>query len=267
MKRSQVFRKPYRIKKKKPIWKNRFFRLGILIFIFFAILSYFLLFSEFFQVKQIIITGEKKISSESLEFFIENKLEKKLLFFKTKSIFLVNLNRIRKEIFNNFPQIAEVEMSRGFPDALNIIIIERLGLAVWCYDEDCFLLDNEGVIFEKAPLENNSYLKIQNLALNQSPNLGQKVIEKEILLQILKIESNLKEEFKIPLQDISLISDERLNIRTFEGWEIYFNPKGDLNWQLTKLRAVLSEEIPAEKRKNLEYIELRFGNFAPYKYR
>jgi len=33
------------------------------------------------------------------------------------------------------------------------------------------------------------------------------------------------------------------------------------------LRAVLEEEILPEKRKNLEYIELRFGNLAPYKYK
>ena len=267
MKRSQVFRRPYRVKKKKTIWKNRFFRLGIMIFIFFAILSYFLLFSEFFQVKQIIITGEEKVSSENIKSLIEKKLENKILFFHTKSLFLVDFKKIRKDILDSFPQIAKVEIKQGFPDSLDIIVIERLSLAVWCQADDCFLLDNEGVIFETISQEHNNYLTIKNLTLNQNPELGRKVIGREVLDQILKIEPILKEELKIPLQDISIISNERLNIRTFEGWEIYFNPKGDLNWQSTKLRAVLSEEIPAEKRKNLEYIELRFGNFAPYKYR
>jgi len=54
------------------------------------------------------------------------------------------------------------------------------------------------------------------------------------------------------------------------GWEIYFNlqkDQKDIDWQLVKLRAVLEEKIPSENRKDLEYIELRFGNFAPYKYK
>ena len=45
------------------------------------------------------------------------------------------------------------------------------------------------------------------------------------------------------------------------------NPQERVEWQLTKLEVNLKEEIPPESRKNLEYIELRFGNFAPYKYK
>ncbi len=50
-----------------------------------------------------------------------------------------------------------------------------------------------------------------------------------------------------------------MNVNTADGWEVYFNPKGDLNWQITELAAILENRIPLEKRKNLKYIDLRFN--------
>jgi len=260
------YRKPYRIKKKKPIFRNRFFRLGILILILLFTIYYLLFLSQAFQIEKIIITGEEKVSTQDLKLFVEKKLEKTILFFKTKSIFLINSNEIKKDISKNFPQIAEVEIKRGFPDALNIVVIERLGLALWCYDEKCFLLDNEGVIFEETSPEIN-LIKLVNKQKPALPILGEKVIEKELLSQILEIEAKIKNDLKISIAEILFVSEERLDFKTSEGWEIYFNPQKDINWQLTKLRAVLEDGILLEKRKDLESIELRFGNFANPKYR
>ena len=259
------FRKPYRIKRRKSVFKNRFFWLGILTFVIAVTFFYLLFFSEIFQAKKVIITGEEKVSKEELKLLIEKKLENKIFFFKTKSIFLVNLNEIKRDILNDWPQIAEVEIGRGFPDALNIVVIERVRVANWCREDNCFLIDNEGIIFEEVLL-GVDLTKIIDRQNRESFTLGERAIEKTLLSQILETERKLKEDLKIQLQEILIVSEERLNIRTSEGWEIYLNPQGDIGWQLTKLRATLEEEIPSEKRKNLEHIELRFGNFAPYKY-
>lgn len=261
------FKKPYRIKKQKSIVSYRFFWLGVLFFFFIIAIFYFLFFSQIFQVEKIIVTGEKNVAKEDLKLLVEEKLEKKIFFLKTRSIFLVNLNEIKENILNSFPQIAEVEISRGLPDALNIIVVERFGLAVWCQAEQCFLVNNEGVIFEEIFDVDPKAFQIKNLALVPELKLGDKVIEKEKLNQILDIESKLRDNLKIPLTAVTIVSEERFNIKTLEGWEIYFNPEGQLEWQLTKLRAVLEEEILPENRKNLEYIELRFGNFANPKYK
>jgi cell division septal protein FtsQ len=262
----KTFKKPYRVKRKKSIFRYRFFWLGVLFFVFVVSIFYFLFFSEIFQVEKIIVTGEEKVSKADLKLLVEKKLERKILFFKTKSIFLLNLNETKKDILNNLPQIAEVEINRGLPDALNIIVVERFGLTVWCQAEQCFLLDNEGVIFEKI-LSGADLTKIIDQQNINSFTLGDKVIEKEKLNQILDIESKLRDNLKILLTAVTIVSEKRLNIKTLEGWAIYFNLQEDIEWQLTKLGAVLEEEILPENRKNLEYIDLRFGNLAPYKYR
>jgi hypothetical protein len=96
--------------------------------------------------------------------------------------------------------------------------------------------------------------------------LGEKVIDEKILEFILNSDNKLKEELKINIIEFDLLSQERLNVKTEEGWEIYFDLKGDLNWQTEKLTLVLENEIPPEKRGDLEYIDLRFTRVY-YKYK
>ena len=266
MRKYKSFRKPYRIKRKKSIFKNRFFWLFLLVLIIFGAIFYFLIFSSFFQVESIIVSGSERVSKEEIKALVEDNLEKKILFFSTKSTFLVNLNKIKKDVLNSFPQIAEIEIGRGFPNGLNIIVVERLGLATWCQEGKCFLLDSQGVIFEETQLEGDLIKIIDKQKIDDIAVLGEKVIEKDYLEKILKIQKNLSEELKIEVKEF-FVFGERLNVKTTEDWEIYFDPKGDLNWQITKLGLVLKEKIPLESRKDLEYIELRFGDLASFRYK
>ena len=86
------------------------------------------------------------------------------------------------------------------------------------------------------------------------------------LSKILTIRDKIKSDFKILLEEF-ILDEEKLTVLVEDNWEIYFDLEGDVDWQLTKLNAVLEEKIPKDRRGDLEYIELRFGNFAPYKYK
>jgi len=270
------YRKPYRIKKKKSIFRNRFFWLGILILIVFIGLFYFLVFSSFFQIKEIKISGNsafaeasadrQKISVENIQEVIEKEIEQRVLFLPTKSIFLAGFPKIKAKISETFPQIAQINFKREFPDTLTVMIEERKPTAVFNREDLYFFLDKEGIIFENT-LAGGQLIKIKKAVKAKELKLGDRVLEKELISAILEIESKLENDLKIPIEEVLVVSDERINIKTSDGWEIYLNPKGDIEWQLTKLRVDLEEEIPQERRKDLEYIELRFGNFAPYKYR
>jgi len=275
------FRKPHRYKRKKSILKNRFFWLGILIFVFLSSVFYFLFFSQTFQVEKIIVfrqtqdnpelvewvaVGEKKVSIDELKSLIEKNLGNKILSFDTKSIFLVNLNGLRKNILNDFPQIAGVEIKRKFPDTLDFIVTERAGIAHLCQGEKCFFSDKEGIIFEEIPSTTEGLIKIVDEQNREPFKSGEKAIEKEDLSKILAVSSKLS-DFKIPVKEFLIVSGEKMEVLTSEDWKIYLSLRADIDWQMTKLRAVLEEKIPPESRKDLEYIELRFGNLAPFKYK
>jgi len=258
--RKRYYRKLHRYKKKKSFFRKRFFWLGSFALIIFIALFYCLFFLEAFQIEKIIVTGEKKVAKQDIEFLIEQRLENRILFLKTKSIFAVDLGQIKRDILKQFPQIAEVEVSRGFFDAVNVVIIERQKVAYWCLDNGCFLIDSKGIVFEKIiEAEPRSLIEVGNLTLAKEVNLGESLIKETTLALILEIKSKLIAHAEISIVEAVLISEERLNIETTEGWQIYFNLKGDIDWQITELALVLEKQIPPEQRDELEYIDLRFS--------
>ncbi len=260
------YRKPHRIKKKQPFFKKKYFFPTFFGFLFSILAIYLLVFSSFFQIEKIIITGNAKTEKNDILKIIESKIQKTIFSYTTKSIFLADINEIKKTASNSFPQIDDLEIKKSFPDSLNVIVIERLGLAVFCNnDENCFLLDQEAVIFE--PLLQESQLpRIEKLNNEKQFQLGEQIIEEDLVLKILKIFSVLT-ELNIKAEKALIVSSDRVNVLTDQGWDIYFDPQKDLNWQLTKLEALLKEYVPLEDKNQLDYIELRFGDLAPFKYK
>ncbi|MCJ7786728.1 cell division protein FtsQ/DivIB, partial [Patescibacteria group bacterium] len=195
-----------------------------------------------------------------------------------KSIFLIDSNEIVESLLEKFLQADSVNLKRRLPSTLIVEIQERLPLGVWCevlpsspsenlggQGENCFYIDRKGIIFEENPPKAGFVIKSEESIAQGF--LGEKVIEKVLLESIFEIQRKLKESLKINIEEIIILEKEKINAKTSEGWQIYFNPAGDIDWQLTKLSLVLEKEIPPERRKDLEYIDLRFGNFAPYKYK
>jgi len=267
------YRKPHRIKKKQSFFKKKYFFPTFFGFLFSILIIYLLVFSQFFQIEKITITGNEKVSKQNLLSLIENKVQKTIMFFPTKSIFLADINEIKKTALNSFPQMLELKINKSFPKNLNIVVIERFGIAVFCQDiqkdeqstEKCFLLDQKGIVFEPA-LNNIELLRIEKPNLKTEFKLGERGLEEDLLSKILKTFSVLQ-SLEIQTEKFLIVSDERINILTTENWEIYFNPKKDLNWQLTKLEALLKEQVLLENRNQLDYVELRFGDLAPFKYK
>jgi len=264
--------------------KSRFFWLSFLVLIIIGTLFYFLVLSSFFQIKEIKISGNEKVATNDIEKTIFNHLDRKIIFFNTKSILLADLKKADENVLKNFPQIFQTELKRKLFNTLMVNIKERQPVAVFCqacqsrfqqdldgqtdqpspyaegldlgeHDDDCFYIDKEGVIF-KETLGDGSILKIKKTD-RVDEALGKIIIEKEKITEILKINTELKNDFKILVEE-ALISGDKLDIKTLDGWDIYFNLAKDLNWQITELKTILKEEVLPDKRKNLKYIDLRF---------
>ena len=240
------FRKQHRIKRKKSILKNRFFWVGFLFLIIITLVCYFLFFHSFFKIDKIEIFGNEKLKTEQIESLIE----------KDQNIFLFNIDKNKKKILENFPEITELLLEKDFPRSIKIQVEERKPVAVFCQNEEYFFIDKKGIVYEKA--EPDAMLSIKNLTLNKELRLGDEILTENQLNQILKIETKLKENLEIQIELAEIVSDRRLNIKTSEGWEIYFNLQKALDWQLTELGLILKEKISPEKRGEIEYIDLRF---------
>lgn len=254
-------RKYYRKYRRKKIIK-KFLLISFLILIILGGTFYIFFFSPFFKVKEIEISGNEKVQGQDLRVIIEQKIFKKLIFFSSKSIFWLDFQSSEKEILGNYPQIATVFFQRQLPSKIIVKIEERKKTGIFYQKETPFLIDKQGIIFEKAEaLDSNLIIKSEKSDFN----LGDKVIEKENLGKILKIQKTL-EILEVDVEYFFLPSPKRLNVKTSEGWQIYFSLVEDLDWQITKLKLSLENKIPPEKRGILEYIDVRFGNMVYPKY-
>ena len=260
------FRQPYKVKRKKPISKKILLILKSKLFIkiLFALVIvcvcvWLVVFSQAFQIKHINISGAQRISEQEVQNIVEKDIQNKVLIWQTRNIFLIDKDEIQKNILNNFPEIIEVEVSKKFPDTLNVAVSERNQSAILIWLDKQFFLDNQGVVFEQVFDINIDFdaLKIKTCFLHSEPKLGDEVIEPETLSKIFIIETKLRKK-EIPIEIIEIVSNSRVNVKTQEGWEIYFNTNSDVATQAEELGMVLKEKIPPEDREGLEYIDLRF---------
>jgi cell division protein FtsQ len=262
---ARIYRKPHRVKRKKPFYKNKFFLVFILVLIILGISFYIFSFAPFFQIKEIQIYGEKTIPANDLKTVLNEKIEKRIFSFLSKSIFLINPKKIESEFLQKYPKISKIEIKRKLPSTLILNIQEREPVAIFLVDDKKFFVDSTGIIFEEAQSEDN-FLKIRTSDVFSNIELGRKVITKELMAFILDAKEKIQQNFQLKIEEAFIVSEERINLKTSEGWFLYLNSE-NLDWQLRKLKTVLEKEIPKEKRTLLEYIDTRFGNFASYKFK
>jgi len=256
--RRRLYKKRYQVKKKTSLFRNKLFKWGFALAVLGGITLYLICFLPYLQIKDVLVLGNEKIAPESVKQSVNLLLEKNILGFESKSIILANLKAIKTKVLADFPGIKELKTKKLLPNVILVEVTERKPVAIWCRANNCFLLDSDGVIFENTTKNND--LTIFSEQAKGETYLGQKVIEKETVSQILTVQKTMLEKAKIQAKEFSLFENEgRLNAKTSENWSVYFDLNGDLNWQLLELELVLEKELPLAKRAGLEYIDLRFS--------
>lgn len=268
--RKHIKNKIQKIKPRKSIFKRPIFWRTVLFLVLVFVSFYFFVFFDKFQIQKIIISGNEKISSEKIENAVKNNINKKFISFLnwnvlSKSIFLVNKDKLNKEILEKFPIIEKVRTDKKLPQTLILGIMERKPVGVFC-DKECFLIDVNGIIFEPLSVIPENLPIVRQISEQSQVLVGEDVIGRNIMDFISKIKKNLKDNFQIDIKEALVASPLRMDIKTSENWQIYFNldPDSDMNLQITKLNLLLSGQISPEARSNLQYIDLRFDR-AYYK--
>lgn len=253
------------LKPKKSIIKRPVFWIFLLFFILISTVSYFVFFFQGFNVANIEVSGNSVIKSEELENIIQSNLTG-ALGIPSKNIIIISLERIRRKIIDNFPVIETLEIQKELPNKIKLTVKERNSFAVLCDSNNismCFLVDENGVIFEEAqPLTNDKIILFKDLS-EEETKLGNAVLPKNSIELIAKVGKNLENNFQLGITKV-LVSNP-LIITTSENWDIYFDPERDTDFQVAKLKTLLEDEITENTRKNLQYIYLQYGDKAYYK--
>ncbi len=260
------YKKFYKIRRKRFLLKSRSFWFLFLLIIGGGSISYLTIFSSFFQIREITVSGDAKIPAYEITDTINSEINKNFIFAESKSIFLVSLEEINKKITAQFPQIAKVSLKRMFPDVLALDVRQRKPVASWCQENKCFYLDEGGVIFEENEIKISPQLKSE--VVFPDLKLGKPIIDSKYLARILDVNKQIEKNPDFSIKEIVVSGDaKKIKIMSSEGWYALFNLDESISTQISNLSIVLSETISVTKRKNLDYINLRFGNRVYVKYK
>lgn len=275
--------KPYRNKyyKRRNSRRSRINRKGklgqskgfwVFIFSWFAFLGfvYFLLFSPVFKLRQIGFSQTEGVDNAVLEGLVRQELASRFLWVLPRdSYFLFRSNRIKKQALILFPVLRTVQVKKNFPNGLGLSVEKRVPLALWCFEkEQCFLIDQERIVFQQTPLKIGSptrqaLIEFSDLLLvfsNKPPvAVLSEACSKAEMEQIAAIAVFLKGKLNISPESFTFQAENFLNVKTTQGWQIFFDLSLDLKLCLTKLQLLLEKEISKEQLKTLEYIDLRFS--------
>jgi cell division septal protein FtsQ len=272
-----------RKRRKKSILKLSLFLAGILVFLGGLV---GLLYIPKFRIAEISIEGINALDKEELKAEITNFLKGK--FFKIlpyDNIFLLSKAKITALLLQEFPNLKEISIKRNFSRKLSVLTEERKAEALWCVNSlatstdsgeaECAFVDENGFIFQPAPsFSGGIFLKFfderEKLAstsenLGGLPNVGEEMIAASEFKKLFSFSGFLLQN-NMDVSRIVLKDNGEYEIDLKEGWRILLNGKNEAGLSFNNLKLVLDSNVK-EKRSQLEYIDLRFGNKVFFKYK
>ncbi len=287
----RAYNKIHRMKKSKKLYKSAWFWYSLLFLIILGALAYFLYYFPAFKIKEINPEGNIRAQSQEIIQIAASILDGKKMFLPQSNILSFPEKDIQQAIASRFAAVKDVRIKRRLPDKIFITISEREEAALWCKSGElesehqaatttdairdfnlfiqkidnfepnfnCFHIDKEGVIFESATSS--------DFIIRSAPKeikVGGRILDQFLIEKILEIKNKLVQKLNIGVKEAYVFNQNQINFRTSEGWWAYFNPKKDIDWQITSLGLVLENKVPQSFRKNLVYIDLRFEGISIY---
>ncbi|KKQ53631.1 MAG: hypothetical protein US70_C0001G0035 [Parcubacteria group bacterium GW2011_GWD2_38_11] len=256
---------------------SRFFSVFIfytLLVCFIAVTGYVMFFSQHLQITSIVVSGTKELDGQEIQQIVSDSLAGKYLGIIPKNNFLfVSQGKFENLLNDKFKKIRTLSVIKKFPDTVNIDIDERKALLVWCSNEKCYLLDENGTAYSEADFSSPELLGNNLLQINETNGrevvIGTKIIEPFYEQYVLAIKDALRiDGFEITGQYFtpSRMAEE-INVKTNQETEFYFSTQFSLDSAMRTLTTILKKEIPEDKKSEIAYIDLRNENKAFYKFK
>ena len=250
----------------------KFFFFIFLALIFITFCYWFIFLSDFFQIKEIKILNNKIELTKEIDAYFKKRNQKFVPLFVYKifpqdeknfrNMLLYSPSLITSFIKNNHPEIENVETQLIVKNQLlKIDFTLRKTEYLFCQtDNECYFIDRNGVVFDKAPLITGSLIKTIKVTKPVKITLGKAVFNEDLFKKIDKfyfLTSTPQTPFKIFFIIINPENLEVIKIKTTEGWYLYFKIDENFDYILKTIQE-LKASRPKTDFSKLEYIDCRF---------
>lgn len=219
-----------------------------------TVLVYVTFFSNIFSIKEVIVSGNSSIPSEEITKY--SPLGNNILFEKTI--------QMEDNILKNIPEINNVKIYKGIPNALKIIVEENSPVMIWVSESKKYLINDSGYAYKGI---SDSDTIPENLPVvydnkNVKFTIPCRITTQKYVTFVNFINDNIKNETNID-PDTFFVEETTvdLNLKTKNGYFIKFDTLRSPEQQIKNLKLVLIDK----KNDIKEYVDLRVNGWAYYK--
>jgi len=274
------------IKHKRKVGLIRFIILCVLLFISIIVALSYYSFDRRLAIKDTIINGTSIISWDEISKKVDENLSGKYMYlFSKRNIFTYPHNKLKESLMKAFPRIEGLDIKvRDY--SLVLDIKERLGAYLYCglnlpeikedVGENCYFVNNDGYIFDKAPyFSGDIYFKYYT-EINKKDDrvLGSQVFEPDNFHKLARFIDGVT---ALGFKPIYLVKTEDNNYSLYlkatgdePNPKVIFKEENDLETVLDNFKTAMGQKEFANeinsKYDTLSYIDLRFKNKVLYKF-
>jgi len=216
-------------------------------------------------IRDIEVVGTEGLLREDIKKVAEEELRGKYLWlFPRKNSIYFPKEKIENKILNNFPQIESLKSELSSFHALNLSVVERKTVSLWCENNlaiSCYSMDKDGFVFEKNGVQSSNVYFVYHGYITGEP-IGQYYLPKGILIKVQTFIEGVKLLGFEPTS-LSHLNEKEYVIKIKGGGEIFFIFDENIDKALSNLESVV-EDDSLEVLKNGELtvraIDLRYGN-------
>jgi cell division septal protein FtsQ len=230
--------------------------------------GYFLFFSPYFLVNQVAVSGNQQVTTEQISQAFKDGTAGRSVFTPKNHLLLLSKRRMAKILSSSQPLVKEIKgYKRVWPNRIEMEIAERHPGFALVVDGKTYLVDDEGLVVKELPEAQGLPSVVDQVS--EPVQAGERLNNTKLVAFVLsasrqwpnKINSQLK-EIRVPGK-----AANQAQFMSAEGWGVFFDVARPAEAQLSNLALILNRQIPANRRLQLAYIDLRFDKWAYYCYK
>jgi len=226
------------------------------------------------RVTEVAISETKTVSAAGVEAAVRKELTGLLWFVLPRdNVLIYSQKNIEGRVLREYPAIKSVTVSLKNFHAIEVKVVERIPVALWCgqamstdSSNPCFFLDESGFIYELAP-EYSGDAYVRWYGETSLPNPPAQYIRTDVFRALVSLLAQLNIEAGEPRQVIQDVTGD-VRVSFAEGFDLLFTLMQKTDEVLANLRAAKSSDVLQGKQlSGLQYLDLRFGNKMYYKFK
>ena len=219
------------------------------------------------RVSTVSVAGAQTLSSSTIEAFVRERLAGAYGYvFPKDNIFLYPKRPITAALMAAYPSLASADVHASDFHSIAVNVVERAPRALWCEENHCFFMDENGVVYGEAPTFSEPVYTVYRGVLtgNTLPKQFLSPAEFQGLSALVDAIAQ-----KLPgerIDRVAVDANKDVRISFASGFELLFalgDQGGDVFERLTL--ALTAEPLTKHKLSEFEYLDLRFGDKLYYK--